>query len=79
MTCARHHPTRSAHRPLTRTHLGRRNPIENAFSRVKLYLQDNADEAQDDPIKVLNDGFRMIGPALGMAYTQRMLRVLDTC
>ena len=72
------HP--SAHLPtLTEPHLGRRNPIEKAFSRVKQLIQDNADEAAVNPKKVLNEAFASIGPALGMAYTQNMLRVLESC
>ena len=55
------------------------NPIEKAFARVKQILQDSAEEAGYDPLAVLHRAFASIGPALGMAYTQNMLRVLETC
>lgn len=55
------------------------NPIEKAFGRIKQYIQDNADEAAYDPIKVLDDAFNSIGPELGMAYCQNMLETLDLC
>ena len=58
---------------------GGRNPIEKAFARVKQLLQDNAEQASYDPLTVLNNAFASIGPALGMAYTQNMLRVLESC
>ena len=46
---------------------------------MKQVIQDNADEAAVNPKKVLNEAFASIGPALGMAYCQNMLRVLETC
>ena len=66
-------------RKSTRDGCGGRNPIEKAFARVKQLLQDNAEQASYDPLTVLHNAFASIGPALGMAYTQNMLRVLESC
>ena len=46
---------------------------------MKQLLQDNAEQASYDPLTVLHNAFASIGPALGMAYTQNMLRVLESC
>ena len=55
------------------------NPIEKCFGRVKQLIQDNAEEASYNPLKVLNDAFRTVGPELAISYYQDMLRILDEC